>query len=141
MTDCPGVGVVSLIVQKLAAGLHDGVVRLSIGIEAADDLLDDLDRALRRAVVGGVGSRVAAADNTFDAGPLCVGECDQIGYVDPGGSWRLAHEVAWAPFETNFFYGNPADSPFMGDWDCDGVDTPGLYRRSDGYAYLRNLRF
>ncbi|HEX6145755.1 MAG TPA: M15 family metallopeptidase, partial [Acidimicrobiia bacterium] len=66
--------------------------------------------------------------NTFDAGPLCVGECDQIGYVDPGGSWRLAHEVAWAPFETNFFYGNPADSPFMGDWDCDGVDTPGLYR-------------
>ena len=76
--------------------------------------------------------------NTFDAGPLCVGECDQIGYVDPGGSWRLAHEVAWAPFESNFFYGNPADSPFMGDWDCDGVDTPGLYRRSDGYAYLRN---
>ncbi|HHC07442.1 MAG TPA: hypothetical protein ENK55_01815 [Actinobacteria bacterium] len=26
----------------------------------------------------------------------------------------------------------------MGDWDCDGVDTPGLYRRSDGYVYLRN---
>ena len=76
--------------------------------------------------------------NTFDAGPLCVGECEQIGYVDTGGSWRLAHEVAWAPFASNFFYGNPADSPFMGDWDCDGVDTPGLYRRADGYAYLRN---
>jgi hypothetical protein len=79
-----------------------------------------------------------AGPNTFDAGPLCVGECDQVGYVDPGGSWRLAHEVAWAPFESNFFYGNPADSPFMGDWDCDGVDTPGLYRRFDGYVYLRN---
>jgi lysyl endopeptidase len=26
----------------------------------------------------------------------------------------------------------------MGDWDCDGVDTPGLYRQSDGYVYLRN---
>jgi hypothetical protein len=26
----------------------------------------------------------------------------------------------------------------MGDWDCDGVDTPGLYRRSDGLVYLRN---
>ena len=26
----------------------------------------------------------------------------------------------------------------MGDWDCDGVDTPGMYRRSDGYVYLRN---
>jgi D-alanyl-D-alanine carboxypeptidase/FG-GAP-like repeat len=79
-----------------------------------------------------------AGPNTFDAGPLCVGECDQVGYVDPGGSWRLAHEVAWAPFESSYFYGNPADSPFMGDWDCDGIDTPGLYRRSDGYVYLRN---
>ena len=76
--------------------------------------------------------------NTFDAGPECIGTCDQIGYVDQGGSWRLAHEVAWAPFESNFYYGNPGDSPFMGDWDCDGVDTPGLYRRSDGYVYLRN---
>jgi hypothetical protein len=26
----------------------------------------------------------------------------------------------------------------MGDWDCDGIDTPGMYRRSDGYVYLRN---
>jgi len=76
--------------------------------------------------------------NTFDAGPVCVGECDQIGYVDQSGSWRLAHEVAWAPFESSFYYGNPSDSPFMGDWNCDGVDTPGLYRRSDGFVYLRN---
>jgi len=74
----------------------------------------------------------------FDAGPVCVGDCDTIGYVDRGGSWRLAHETAWAPEETNFFYGVPGDEPFMGDWDCDGVDTPGLYRRSDGYVYLRN---
>jgi hypothetical protein len=28
--------------------------------------------------------------------------------------------------------------PFMGDWDCDGIDTPGLYRQSDGFVYLRN---
>jgi hypothetical protein len=26
----------------------------------------------------------------------------------------------------------------MGDWDCDGVDTPGLFRLSDAFAYLRN---
>ncbi|HSJ71072.1 MAG TPA: hypothetical protein VLA29_05420, partial [Acidimicrobiia bacterium] len=24
------------------------------------------------------------------------------------------------------------------DWDGDGIDTPGLYRQSDGYVYLRN---
>jgi hypothetical protein len=39
---------------------------------------------------------------------------------------------------TTFFYGNPADIPFMGDWDCDGIDTPGLFRQSDAFAYLRN---
>jgi hypothetical protein len=37
-----------------------------------------------------------------------------------------------------FFYGNPGDVPFSGDWDCDGIKTPGLYRQSDGFAYLRN---
>jgi hypothetical protein len=26
----------------------------------------------------------------------------------------------------------------MGDWDCDGIDTPGLFRQSDAFAYLRN---
>jgi parallel beta-helix repeat protein len=37
-----------------------------------------------------------------------------------------------------FWFGNPGDVPFMGDWDCDGDDTPGLYRQSDGFVYLRN---
>lgn len=39
---------------------------------------------------------------------------------------------------TKFFYGNPGDLPFVGDWDCDGDETPGLYRQSDGFVYLRN---
>jgi hypothetical protein len=37
-----------------------------------------------------------------------------------------------------FFYGNPGDVPFVGDWDCDGIDTPGLFRLSDAFAYLKN---
>lgn len=28
--------------------------------------------------------------------------------------------------------------PFLGDWDCDGEATPGLFRQSDAFAYLRN---
>ncbi|HWL50681.1 MAG TPA: PQQ-dependent sugar dehydrogenase [Acidimicrobiia bacterium] len=61
---------------------------------------------------------------------------DTVGVVDPTtGSWTLRSE------NTNsktIVYGNPGDVPFVGDWNCDGVDTPGLYRRSDGFAYLRN---
>lgn len=61
---------------------------------------------------------------------------DTVGLVDSGsGLWYLRDE---AGVVTSFYYGNPADYPMMGDWDCDGDDTPGLYRRSDGYVYLRN---
>lgn len=35
--------------QQLSAGVTPGLIRLSIGIEAADDLINDLDQALRRA--------------------------------------------------------------------------------------------
>jgi hypothetical protein len=59
-----------------------------------------------------------------------------IGLVDPAtGQWHLRDAAA---IVESFYYGNPGDTPFMGDWDCNGVDTPGLYRQSDGYVYLRN---
>jgi glucose/arabinose dehydrogenase len=61
---------------------------------------------------------------------------DTVGVQDPAtGQWTLRDE------NTNtktIVYGNPGDVAFSGDWDCDGVDTPGLYRQSDGFAYLRN---
>jgi hypothetical protein len=56
----------------------------------------------------------------------------RIGAVDPArGRWLLE---GVAPF----YFGNPGDTPFLGDWDCDGIDTPGLYRAEDGYVYLAN---
>ncbi|MEZ5176653.1 MAG: PQQ-dependent sugar dehydrogenase [Acidimicrobiia bacterium] len=61
---------------------------------------------------------------------------DTVGLVDPAtGIWNLRND---AGHTHSFYYGNPADTPFAGDWDCDGIDTPGLYRQSDGYGYLRN---
>ena len=74
----------------------------------------------------------------FDAGPVCQSVCDQVGFVNQSGSWRFALKLEWGPPETSFFYGNPGDVPFLGDWDGDGVATPGLYRPSDGFAYLRH---
>jgi hypothetical protein len=119
-------------------GDYDGDGRVDLYVLAGGRVAVWLGGAPDRAIADLGDWFTTPGPNTFDAGPRCVGECDQIGYVDEGGRWRLAHEVAWAPFESNFFYGNPADTPFMGDWDCDGIDTPGLYRRSDGFAYLRN---
>lgn len=67
----------------------------------------------------------------FRRGPFVEG----VGVVDPSqGVWHLRESGG----VNSFYFGNPGDVPFMGDWDCDGVDTPGLYRQSDGYVYLRN---
>jgi hypothetical protein len=71
------------------------------------------------------------------ASPVAAGPVDDnVGLVDPSsGEWHMENLDGSI---VSFYFGNPGDFPFMGDWDCDGVDTPGLYRQSDGYAYLRN---
>jgi hypothetical protein len=67
-------------------------------------------------------------------GPVLVAE--GVGLVDPSqGRWWLRGGDGSV---SSFFFGNPGDFPIFGDWDCDGVDTPGMYRQSDGYVYLRN---
>ena len=38
----------------------------------------------------------------------------------------------------DFLFGNPGDTPVVGDWDGDGVDEIGLYRESSGFFYYRN---
>lgn len=70
-----------------------------------------------------------------DSDPAWQPWSPSIGLVDTNsGRWELREGTT----EERFYYGKPGDSPFMGDWNCDGTDTPGLYRRSDGYVYLRN---
>jgi SpoIID/LytB domain protein len=73
---------------------------------------------------------------------------DIVGLVPfiPGADRPVLHDAGtgkWGYYNAagslvEIYFGNPGDHGFMGDWDCDGIDTPGLYRRSDGYVYLRN---
>jgi hypothetical protein len=84
----------------------------------------------------------------FSPGPLTVTgvdppcpagkKCDSVAGVDGGGQWHVWRILAHGAPPSRFFFGNPGDAAFVGDWDCDGVSTPGLYRQSDGYVYLRN---
>ena len=62
---------------------------------------------------------------------------DQLGaFNTPTGEWGLENPTTGQP--NRFYFGNPGDLPMVGDWDGDGVDTPGLYRQADGFVYLRN---
>ena len=65
-------------------------------------------------------------------------DCDTMAFQDSGGQFHL-HPALGAPGPiSRFLYGNPGDVAFSGDWNCDGIDTLGLYRRGDGFVYLRN---
>lgn len=63
--------------------------------------------------------------------------CDGIYGVDSTAVWSVRPTLSNGP-ESGFYYGVPGDIAFSGDWDCDGDQTPGLYRQSDGFVYLRN---
>ncbi len=63
--------------------------------------------------------------------------CDSVVAVDSGGIWGLRGGLVQGTTVNSFYYGDPGDVPFMGDWDGDGIATPGLYRQSDGYVYVR----
>ncbi|MEX2322678.1 MAG: S8 family serine peptidase [Acidimicrobiia bacterium] len=81
---------------------------------------------------------VAGDDNDYGAGILSLGDPPNqtVGLFDPSqGQWHLRNSTGAV---TSFYFGNPGDYPIMGDWNCDGLDTPGLYRQSDGFVYLRN---
>jgi hypothetical protein len=58
--------------------------------------------------------------------------------VDAGSQWGLWDGLHKWPDVSTFYFGNPGDLPFMGDWNGDGVATPGLYRQSDGFVYVKN---
>ena len=69
--------------------------------------------------------------------PCKKGKCDSIISIDSGSQWGLWDGLHRDPVVSRFFFGNPGDVPFMGDWDGDGVGTPGLYRQGDGFVYVR----
>jgi hypothetical protein len=70
--------------------------------------------------------------------PCQKGPCDSIIRVDAGSQWGLWDGLHKWPDVSTFYFGNPGDLPFMGDWNGDGVATPGLYRQSDGFVYVKN---
>ena len=132
------IGVIHLTFDfQNASGLSKDRLRVLRSIDGVrgDLPLTDLGGGLRRAtIVLDAGDAVLlkyATPRDFVFGPAR----EDVGLVDPSqGIWYLRRGAT----VTSFYYGVPGDTPFMGDWDCDGIDTPGLYRRSDGYVYLRN---
>ncbi len=81
---------------------------------------------LHAGINGGAGARNPGSGTTA---------ASQIGvhgagvfYIDPYGNGH------WGEGNLNFQFGNPGDTPIIGDWNGDGVDQIGVWR--DGTFYL-----
>jgi hypothetical protein len=57
-------------------------------------------------------------------------------YRRQSNTWFLRNTPTTGIADTSFVYGLPSDRQLMGDWDGDGVKTPGVYR--SGKFFLRN---
>jgi subtilisin family serine protease len=86
-----------------------------------------------------VDAAVAAALPPEPSEDPCTSDpCDTVSRVDGGGQWGVWDRLHQSSPVSTFYFGNPGDLPFMGDWDGSGEATPGLYRQSDGFVYIRN---
>jgi hypothetical protein len=69
-------------------------------------------------------------------GALLAG--DSVAFVTHDAQFHLYGQLVQGSAVSSFYYGNPGDVALMGDWNCDGVATPAMYRPSNGFMYLRN---
>lgn len=85
------------------------------------------------------GMPLAPAHCAPPPGPCPDGRsCDTLATVSPEARFTVYKKVQKAASKESFYYGNPGDLPLMGDWNCDGVKTPAMYRAGNGFMYLRN---
>jgi len=80
------------------------------------------------------GSSEAPAVHSFVWSVL--GGRDSVGVLDPSDAYWLLIGPDGIPNE--FTYGDVGDTPLLGDWNYDGIETVGIWRPSDPTVFLRN---
>ena len=78
-----------------------------------------------------------AFGGVFDAPLSCNidGRHDSI-TVQRGNELRVRNSLTSGEADFALTFGDPGDQPVCGDWDGDGIDTPGVYR--NGVFFVRN---
>jgi hypothetical protein len=77
----------------------------------------------------------AVFEQGLDFGGTYRAEPDLALFNPTSGEWHVRYQNG---ITDRFYYGAPGDTPLMGDWDCDGIDTVAMYRESTGFVYYRN---
>jgi hypothetical protein len=136
--------VASHVLSRMAPGavalFHDGSGSSHIAAALPSILRGMSERGYCPGLLDDEGRVVAAFDPAWmpvDPGPECVGPhaCQAVGHVG-NGVWTLKDAVSSEATSSSFLFGEPGDLPLFGDWDCDGIDAPGVYRAANTTAYL-----
>jgi lipoprotein-anchoring transpeptidase ErfK/SrfK len=64
------------------------------------------------------------------------GNCDTVAFTNGKGYFYVWNQLSHTPAIEKFPYGAAGDLPVWGDWNGDGVDTPGVFR--NGAFHLRD---
>ena len=81
---------------------------------------------------------VATLGVGIEPAPARVRTPDTIALVTAQGRFTILSSVSAEARTAVLTFGNPGDIPLMGDWDCDGDETPGVFRPTTARLYLRN---
>jgi hypothetical protein len=123
------------VAAALVGVLAIGGIALVRGPLASDDDADDptCERPGSSIVIGGerVGGDVdgngCVVTGTYQPQTLADGSTAMILSIELDGELQ------------QIGLGEPGDQVVLGDWDCDGVDTPGLYRAAVGEVQYFNV--
>jgi hypothetical protein len=78
----------------------------------------------------------ASADRQVVSGDVDGRGCTTYGLYElralAGGTQRMVLTIAMHGDRKTIAFGEPGDRLLLGDWNCDGVDTPALYRATLG---------
>lgn len=85
--------------------------------------------------LGGAGDVALAGDFNGDG-------CDTVAaYRQNEGRVFIANELGSGNQvlepDYSYYFGDPGDKPYVGDFNGDGIDTLGLHRESSGFVYFR----
>ena len=94
------------------------------------------------AIAGAVIQHLETVESPVPSGPPEPDPMPEPNVSDEGialfnptrGHWTLRYPNGTID---TFYYGIPGDLPLFGDWNCDGIETVGMYRPGNGFVYLR----
>jgi eukaryotic-like serine/threonine-protein kinase len=112
-----------------AAGLGAaGLLLLVLGPLSSDDGAPDCPEDEASAATGGGAAAAVEGDPEGDG-------CPTVGVYRPeavAGTELMVLSIRIDGDRQRIAIGEPGDQLLLGDWDCDGADTPGLYRTRHG---------